>query len=276
MSNFWQRTLTGIVFVIVMISSVLIDYFIFAGVIAVFVAVGLWEFYSLAEKKNVVPLKYPGIIIGLIIYCTAVFCSSSLIAPDQFGLCNTVVFLLLLLLFIAELYRKSENAILNISVLFAGIIYVTIPFSVLIAVPFVKGAENSFGKILLIAFFILLWVYDIFAYLVGTWLGKHRMFESISPKKSWEGFIGGAIFCVALSVLLSFFYKDLSMVQWIVMALLIIAFGTFGDLVESMFKRSVGVKDSGKFFPGHGGVLDRFDAALLAAPFVYFYLVFFM
>lgn len=276
MSNFWQRTLTGIVFVIVIIGSIIVDYLIFSGVIAVFIAVGLWEFYALAGKKNVAPLKYPGIVLGLLIFFATVFCNTSLITYNQFGLCNAIVFLLLLFFFVVELFRKSDNALLNVSVLFAGLIYVVIPFCFLASIPSMKGNDNSIGKVLLISFFVLLWVYDIFAYLIGTWLGKHKMFESVSPKKSWEGFIGGAVFCVAVAVILSFLYKQMTIAEWGIIAVLIIVFGTFGDLVESMFKRSAGVKDSGKFFPGHGGVLDRFDAVLLAAPWVYFYLFFFV
>ncbi|MFH0864842.1 MAG: phosphatidate cytidylyltransferase [Bacteroidota bacterium] len=276
MSNFWQRTITGVVFVIVVIGSLLADYLIFAGVIAVFTVVGLWEFYLLAEKKNIFPLKYAGITAGGFIFIITVFSNSHFIDAHQAEKYFVLVFLYIILFFIAELYRKSDNALQNISMCLAGLIYVAIPFSILISLPVVVEQNISFGKVILISFFLLMWIYDIFAYLTGMWMGRHKLFERISPKKSWEGFIGGAVFCIALSVVMSFYYTGLTIMQWIMMAILIIVFGTFGDLVESMFKRSVNCKDSGKFFPGHGGVLDRFDAVLLAAPFVYFYLRFFI
>lgn len=276
MSNFWQRTITGVVFVIMVIGSLLADYLIFAGVISVFAIVGLLEFFSLAEKKNIFPLKYPGIIAAALFFFITIFNNADIINVFDAEKYYALIFLFILLFFIAELFRKSEKALQNISVCLTGLIYIVIPFSILISLPLVVVQENSFGKAILIAFFLLMWTYDIFAYLTGMWLGKHKMFERISPKKSWEGFIGGALFSIGFAVVFSYYYYELSILQWIIMAILIIVFGTFGDLVESMFKRWADVKDSGRIFPGHGGVLDRFDAVLLAAPFVYFYLKFFI
>lgn len=276
MSNFWQRTITGVVFVIMVIGSLFVDYLIFTGVIAVFAVVGLWEFYSLAEKKNIFPLKYLGIISGTLFFFITVFSNTNFIDGLQAEKYYALFFLFILLFFIAELFRKSEKALQNISMCLAGIIYVAIPFSILISLPVVIEQDVSLGKVILISFLLLMWMYDIFAYLTGMWLGKHKLFKRISPKKSWEGLIGGAIFCIAFSISLSYYYTGLTIMQLIIMAILIIVFGTFGDLVESMIKRWADVKDSGRIFPGHGGVLDRFDAVLLAAPFVYFYLRFFI
>jgi phosphatidate cytidylyltransferase len=278
MSNFWQRTLTGIVFVIAVIGSLLYDYIMFAGVFAVFTAVGMWEFYAMTAKKNIFPLVLPGIIAGLLVFFITVIDNAHLIIgfhPEKY---YAFVFLCILVFFIAELYRKSEKAVENISVCIAGIIYVAVPFSILISIPVIDFDEkNSTGQIALIAFFTFMWMYDIFAYLTGIWLGKHRLFERISPKKSWEGLVGGTLITLSLAVILPYYFVvGFSPFQWLIMSLLIIVFGTFGDLVESMLKRQAGVKDSGAFFPGHGGVLDRFDAVLFAAPVVYFYLKFFI
>jgi phosphatidate cytidylyltransferase len=274
-NNFWQRTITGIIFVILVIGSLIADYLIFTGVISVFAIVGLCEFYSLAEKKNISPLKFPGIIAAILFFYITVFNNAELISSSDAEKCYALVFLIILLFFIIELFRKSENALQNISVCITGFIYIVIPFSILISIPAVVRDISS-GKIILIAFFLLMWTYDIFAYLTGMWLGKHKMFERISPKKSWEGLIGGVFFSAGLAAVVSYYFTELTLMQWIVMAILIVVFGTFGDLVESMFKRWAEIKDSGNFFPGHGGVLDRFDAVLLAAPFVYFYLKFFI
>jgi phosphatidate cytidylyltransferase len=136
---------------------------------------------------------------------------------------------------------------------------------------------------LLLALFVFIWVNDTGAYLIGSWLGKHRLFERISPKKSWEGFFGGLIFTLAASLLVAHFfpaafpYAGMSAIaayfHWLVIAAIIVVFGVYGDLLESLLKRNLNIKDSGHFLPGHGGILDRFDAALLAAPMVWFYVV---
>ena len=121
-------------------------------------------------------------------------------------------------------------------------------------------------------FFILLWANDTFAYLTGIIFGKHRLFERISPKKSWEGFFGGLVGTVVLSFLVAKLFPVLPFYHWMAVAALIVVFGVYGDLIESLLKRNLKIKDSGHFLPGHGGILDRFDSVLLAAPMVYFYL----
>jgi phosphatidate cytidylyltransferase len=122
---------------------------------------------------------------------------------------------------------------------------------------------------LLLGFFLILWIYDSGAYIFGSIFGKHRMIERISPKKSWEGFIGGSLTGLLVAYLVSASFTGLTVWEWLLTGITIIIFGTFGDLVESMFKRSAGVKDSGKVLPGHGGILDRFDAVFIASPVVY-------
>jgi phosphatidate cytidylyltransferase len=127
---------------------------------------------------------------------------------------------------------------------------------------------------LLVGFFVLIWGNDTFAYLSGMAFGKHKLFERISPKKTWEGAIGGGLFSVVAAIVLSFFFEELNVYEWMGFALTIIIFGSFGDLFESLIKRSVGIKDSGTIMPGHGGILDRFDSILMAAPFAYIYIIF--
>lgn len=274
MSNFWQRTFTGIVFVVVVIGSILVDYMAFIGVFAVFSIVALYEFYNIMQSKQVSPLKFHGLLAGNLIFLTTAFKNISLIETGQAEKYYVVIFLYILVLFVAELYRKTETAYHNISICVAGLIYISIPFSFLISIPNVASHEINVGQNFLIIFFVLLWTSDTFAYLTGRWLGKHKLFERISPKKSWEGFLGGSFFTLLFAVGISFYYTELTLLEWILAAIIIVVFGTFGDLVESMLKRSAGVKDSGKFFPGHGGVLDRFDAVFFSAPFIYFYLKF--
>ncbi|GAI59219.1 unnamed protein product, partial [marine sediment metagenome] len=125
---------------------------------------------------------------------------------------------------------------------------------------------------ILLGFFILFWVSDTAAYLFGVSFGKHRLFKRISPRKSWEGLLGGAFIALITAYLLSLYFKDLRLPDWIIIAFIVVIIGTFGDLVESMYKRSLGLKDSGRILPGHGGILDRFDGVLLASPIVFTYL----
>jgi phosphatidate cytidylyltransferase len=147
---------------------------------------------------------------------------------------------------------------------------VSLPFALLNNILYFNEEWNPY---LLLAVFIIIWVNDTFAYLVGSTLGKHRLFERISPKKSWEGFVGGAVAALGAGYVLSLFIIDLAWWQWLIFSLLVVVFGTFGDLMESFIKRSVKVKDSGRLIPGHGGLLDRFDSMLLVVPIIYFYLL---
>ncbi|MEO5569436.1 MAG: CDP-archaeol synthase, partial [Bacteroidia bacterium] len=179
------------------------------------------------------------------------------------------------LLFIFELFRKSKHPFINIALTITGIIYVAVPFGLFLFIGANNGPDGMYHPQIALGFLYLLWASDTGAYLVGSKIGKHRLFERISPKKSWEGSIGGAAIALLTAFVISKFYMDLSLLDWMVVALIIVVTGTFGDLVESMLKRSLDIKDSGKIFPGHGGILDRFDGLLLAAPFVFFYLSFF-
>lgn len=173
-----------------------------------------------------------------------------------------------------ELFRAKSHPIMNLSAIFLGHLYVAIPF---VLFCFVEGA-NDVSKYIMLAFFVMIWCSDTGAYLVGRFFGKHKMFERISPKKTWEGFFGGLLFAMVAGYV---FHRlalipSLEVSFWIGMAVGVFVFGVLGDLVESMFKRSVNLKDSGNMIPGHGGFLDRFDSALLASPFLFVYVLFFL
>jgi len=175
--------------------------------------------------------------------------------------------------FIAEIFRKESNSFGNISFTIFGFIYIVTPLC-LINFLFYPGLEYSIhNTYFLLGFFILIWLHDIFAYLTGILLGKHKLLERISPKKTWEGSIGGAFFTIVGAYFLSIIVNDMNLVEWIGLAIIIIIFGTFGDLFESMLKRKLEMKDSGSIMPGHGGILDRLDSILLATPFVFLYFV---
>ena len=291
--NLIQRLITGTIFVVVLVSAIWFSYYAMAGLFLLIVILGLREFYGMAEKTNAHPPKTFGIIFGtLILFLTIV---SKLFDPNIGFFILPIIFLP----FFVELYRKKENPFANIGWTLLGWIYIVVPFGLLL-INFMPKQFFDFGKhpywdlhsyfhetydprpILLI--FVLIWISDSMAYVCGRIFGKHKLFERISPKKTWEGFIGGLIFTVAAAGAISkwILFREMDtnkamhwicqmeMIKWICVAAVISITGMLGDLVESLFKRSIGVKDSGTILPGHGGILDRFDALLLATPFALF------
>jgi phosphatidate cytidylyltransferase len=204
---------------------------------------------------------------------------------------------LVVLVFINELFLNNNRPFTNIAYTLLGIIYVAVPLSMinyLVLSPagelfglqtgeehvdvvnyiFQPERKIIYSSYILLGFFFLVWAYDTGAYIIGIPFGKHKLFKRISPKKSWEGLFGGVFFAFVVSIIISKFFVDLRMLDWLVIALIVATIGTFGDLVESMFKRSVGVKDSGNILPGHGGLLDRFDGVFLSLPVVFAYIQF--
>lgn len=234
---------------------------------------GLYEFFILMEKVGFRPQKTIAMIVGTIIY--------GIIAMYSFGEFNFAyllfIFPLLVTLVAIELFRKSDSPVTNFAFSVMGILYVVIPFSILNFFAYdatyyseMEINTNNYSSLLLVGFFVIQWANDSGAYLVGSMLGKNKLFERISPNKTWEGFYGGAVLAVITGVVFGMF--DGSTIHWIIVALIIVIFGTLGDLTESQIKRSCGVKDSGNLLPGHGGILDRFDGVLFSAPFVLAYL----
>jgi len=267
--NFFQRTLTGFVFVIVLVVGILwnpISFFILFLLIEI---LALREFFIFAIRSRSLPQKYYGSVVG----------ASFFIAGFVWQFFNSGYYFSLLLIplvtfiFVFELYRNHRHPILNIATTLMGILYVSVPITLLNHIVFLDGTYN--GKILL-GIFVLIWASDTGAYLFGITFGKHRLFERISPKKSWEGFFGGVAVSQLGAYLLAIYLDNLSHTQWGIIALIVVVFGTLGDLIESMMKRSVGVKDSGKMLPGHGGILDRFDSFIFAVPVIFTYLYFFV
>ena len=153
----------------------------------------------------------------------------------------------------------------------AGVFYISLPFALFVSF-FTLNPQMSFSNELVIAFFIMVWSNDVFAYVVGSLIGKHKLYEKVSPKKTWEGSIGGVVLTIAAAYIISIFFKTYDMQTWLVLGLIISIFASLGDLIESMIKRQVGIKDSGNIMPGHGGILDRFDGVIFAIPAVYIYL----
>jgi len=261
------RTITGVIFLLAVIGSILLHPLVFFILFAFFNLVGLIEFYKLQEKEFDAK---PGILFLL-----SGFLFYSLIALVGLGYIEIkFLFLGLPILFlqiIFELYRKKEPNWRRLGTVFSAILFVSVPFGLMNSL-FFSPQSFSFQSGTLIGLFVIIWTNDVFAYLTGSKFGKHKLFERHSPKKSWEGSIGGFVFAMVAAYVLSLFYTHLNVMEWITMGVIIAITGTFGDLAESLLKRNAGVKDSGTIFPGHGGVLDRFDAVLFASPFVFVYL----
>jgi len=176
------------------------------------------------------------------------------------------------LVFVFELYRNKENPFLNIGTTLMSIVYAVVPVAFLNYIYFYGAPFTGPPYQFILAFFVLIWINDSMAFVVGVLLGKHKLFPRISPKKSWEGFFGGLVFTALAGYGFFMFFDSLVLWQWLGYALLITIFATFGDLIESMLKRDFEVKDSGNILPGHGGMLDRFDGVLLASPGTFLYL----
>lgn len=246
--------------------SVLLHPLAFFGVILFFAFIGLNEFLLLLKIKGGRKGNFIYYLFGVLIYFVL-----ALIGLGYVDI--RFAFLLLLLFpitFVFELFRK-EHSTKRIGSYFTAWLYISVPFGLLITLFNIPQREGFFPGII-IGLFAIIWSSDVFAYLVGSMIGKTRLFERISPNKSWEGSIGGLVFALLAAYILSLIYADLTLVQWMVMALIIVVTGSIGDLVESMLKRIAGVKDTGTLLPGHGGVLDRFDATIFATPFVFVYI----
>ncbi|MGE0635584.1 MAG: phosphatidate cytidylyltransferase [Bacteroidia bacterium] len=272
MKDLGLRLATGVVFLTLVIGSILlvnttvIPFLVFFSLTT---AIGLWEFYRICENEKIYVQKRHGIFVG-----TGIFFITALISVDHaFFKYQLLVLPLMYAVFIRELFRNRENPFTNIGFTILGIIYIALPFTLLVYI-IKPGLSGEYKPLILLGYFFLIWVFDSGAYLVGSNFGKHKMFPKISPKKSWEGAVGGTVFTIMFAYLLSLYVDDLRFVDWVVIGLIVVVIGTIGDLVESLLKRSVGIKDSGNIMPGHGGILDRFDSILISSPFVFVYLNF--
>lgn len=269
MTSFLQRTITGTLFVIAIVGSIILGRYSFFLVFLVLTVATQLEFYRLSFKAKVKPQYLYGLLLG-----ATIFAVNYLYAIGKLG---NYIFLgiipLVMSIFIIELFRNHQKPMHNIAFTLLGLIYVAFPFSLLnyFALDF-SSYRIGYQTHILLGYFILIWANDSGAYAFGVSIGRNRLFPRISPKKSWEGLVGGIFTTVLTAWIISLFFLDISLTHWVMIGLIAAGMGVFGDLVESMFKRSLGLKDSGKFLPGHGGLLDRFDCMLLSAPIIFVYL----
>ena len=276
MKNFIVRTITGIIFVAAIVASFLRPE---AMVLLFSIITGLtiWEFTGLVnERENVTVNRFISTVAGVYFFFAMTYFCSDLYG----GSAKSVVFIpylvTIIYLLVAELYLKQADPIQDWAYTMLSQMYIALPFSLLNVLAFTATNNGvvTFNTLLPLSIFVFLWVNDSGAYCVGSLLGKHKLFPRISPGKSWEGSVGGGVFVLAAAYAISYFMDDrmLTMPQWMGLGLVVVIFGTWGDLIESLFKRTLGVKDSGNILPGHGGMLDRFDSSLLAIPAAVIYL----
>ena len=269
LKNFIIRTLSGIVMVATLIGATLFSKLTFVLLLLAITLGGEWEFYRLAKKAGTSPQRFVGMLAGFLMIMAAAAALHEILAITAVLMVAFMILIPMPLIF--ELYRKSATPMANVGITYAGVIYVALPMALLTFFPMMLG-NGEWKPWSVILYIFIIWANDVFAYLFGITLGKHRLFERISPKKSWEGFFGGLLGAMAMGFVAAK-VLDANVAMWIGLALIAAITGVFGDLVESMLKRSVDVKDSGSFIPGHGGWLDRFDALIFSVPFAFIYLV---
>lgn len=276
--NFITRAVFGILFVVVILCSFTrADFMI--GLFALITGLTIWEYAGLVNGiKGVRINRFISTVAGVYFFLA--------VAALEVGMVRSfVVFvpyiLCVIYLFVAELYLKNESPILSWAYTMLGQMYIAFPLSLINILAFGNGdvsVGGSANMLLPLSVFILLWANDTGAYCTGSLLGRHKLFPRISPAKSWEGSIGGGVLSIIVAALIGHYgangpgTKGMDIMVWIGLGVVVVVFGTWGDLVESLFKRTIGVKDSGKILPGHGGMLDRFDSSLLAIPAVVVYL----
>lgn len=255
-----------------MLGGTLIHPIAFAVVFGALLFFTQFEFYNLVEKGGYKPSKWVSTILGVLFFLICFGIASGLL-PKQFGFSFIPIALFLL---IFEIFSSKENTIGNSGLNLLGFAYIAAPFGLMnfVVNSSANGQNSSFYPWILVGVFLILWVNDSFAYFVGSSFGKHKMCEKISPKKSWEGLIGGAIFGIIMGIINAVLFQAISMTSWIVVATLTVVFGTLGDLFQSKIKREIGVKDSGNILPGHGGFLDRLDSLLFVIPAIFIWLIF--
>jgi phosphatidate cytidylyltransferase len=265
-NNLTQRIITGLSGAAAIIASVVISEWLYFAVFLVICFFTLLEFYKLVGLDGMVPQKFLGLLSGMLVFVLSFLIEKEEISYRYYFLIYPIV----TCVYMVKLYKKFERKpFTNIAFTFLGIFYVAVPFALLNIAVFEDGTyhyEIIFGCL------FILWASDTGAYFAGTFFGKRKLFERISPKKSWEGFFGGAVLALIFAYGLAQYFHILTLLQWIIIGLIIIIGGTFGDLVESLLKRSIEIKDSGTSLPGHGGFLDRFDGLLISAPFIVAYL----
>lgn len=267
MKEFYTRIISGIFFVIIILTAIYFNVVSLFALLMVILVFTLNEYYNLLFKLKFLPYKLFGITSAVLVF-TLNFLIAIKQIDQQFLVLNLFA---ISILPVIPLFYHTKSFVQSWASTLAAWLYIIIPIS---SLAFISQLTGKYEPILVMSVFIIIWAYDSFAYVCGSLFGKHKMFPDISPKKSWEGFFGGMLLSLGFVYFLAPLLEILSRGEWLILTIIIVLTATIGDLIESAIKRNAGMKDSGKFLPGHGGFLDRFDSLLFAAPFVYIYLLY--
>ena len=269
MNNFTKRIVFGFIYVALVISASLLGPLFFYSLFLVFMLICLYEFIKIIELKSIYPY-----LLGITSFFTAVISNNNLIVfKDDMSekIILSVFVIAVYFAFILALVSSRKVGIQYLGKNFLSFMYVVLPFSLLIKIPYLNF-DGTFDTSIIIGILILIWSNDVFAFLIGKNFGKHKLIERVSPNKTIEGFLGGFIFTFIAGYLVAKFCFSIQPLQWFTIAIIVSIFGVLGDLIESMFKRQAHIKDSSNLLPGHGGFLDRLDSIIFATPFIFIYL----
>jgi phosphatidate cytidylyltransferase len=276
LNTFFRRTFTGAWIVIFIMGGFWLHPFSFFLTGLILLIGTQYEYYRMIRNTGARPQIVPGIITGITAYTISTLIASGAVPKKSF----LILLPIMSIIMIIELYRRQDKPFDSLAHTFFSVLYTAVPFSMFPFAAFSRTGLNSilphaniiFSPGIIIGFFILIWANDTGAYLTGMSFGRHNLMERISPKKTWEGFVGGIIIASIAAWFLSDWLGVVDRIHWVIISLIVSVAGTYGDLIESMLKRSSGVKDSGTILPGHGGFLDRFDSTIISFPIVYLFI----
>ena len=266
------RAISGAVFLAIVIGSIFAGEYVYSAVFLFVAIVSMFEFYRALGQNGYQTQSKVSIVVGALVYCVVSF---ACIDP-QYAPLALLALPLLFALFLYQLWQRDERPFESIAYNVLGVVYIAVPLALthLMAKPSFIAGDNTYMPFVMLGVMVLQWTSDTFAYLTGITIGRHPLFARHSPKKSWEGFCGGFLFSILAGYLVgTYFDTPFAVADWMVMGAMVPVTGTLGDLTESMFKRSMGLKDTGRIMPGHGGLLDRFDSLLMSVPFLLGYLL---
>lgn len=275
-NNFFTRALTGVFIVLFVLGGFWLHPITFTITGLIILAGNQYEYYKLIKNNGATPQMVTGIATGIIAYSISTLVAAGK-APSEL---YYILIVMIIAIMAIELFRRQERPFDSLSHTFFPFFYIVLPLSLFPFATFSHTGINTFlihkniifSPGIIVGFFILIWTNDTAAFLTGVTLGRHKLIERISPNKTWEGFVGGFLLTMAVAYFLSGWIGVINRVKWVILASIVSVSATFGDLIESMLKRSLGIKDSGKILPGHGGFLDRFDSVLISFPIVYIYI----
>ncbi|MFT4760369.1 MAG: phosphatidate cytidylyltransferase [Saprospiraceae bacterium] len=275
MKGLLQRAITAVIFVVVMLLGLYSHHYIFVALFAIITAGCLWEFFLMVmdrESRRDFIRLFIGVAFGLTPFVLASVMQLGWVdITEEFIIVSAGLFFpFIFLAFIYELFSKSERPFMNVAYIVLGMVYIGAPFALL---DFIAFDGDKFYADTVLGLLLLSWANDTGAYLIGSKIGKTKLIPRISPNKTWEGSIGGVCVTFLAAWALCYLFQEDSKINWFVLGVIVSVFGSIGDLIESMLKRTAGVKDSGRLMPGHGGLLDRFDAFIFLLPFAAAYIL---